>query len=371
VSGELSQGDGDAWSVAADSQVLDSKLRLRGEYAETSYDFDGVDSGEGRLDDDAHSLLAVYQPMQGKMIKGQPVTWELGTEYQNIGTFFRSLANPALPGDRELVRAFTNFNWTGLNLQAQAGREEDNVNDSPLLPKLRKELVTVAGSYTPTPDPDATQEQSKSFWGQPTFSGGIQYSKDKTIETPVGFQGSEVDIRTRNAQLMAYFSHDTWDWSIGHNVGWQDDETNLSPDTRNDLTDLAINLRIGERLSLGLQGQYNVIDDRSGGADSTGTLFGVNANAILVPNKLTGTLAYQVNEQKADDDSIDNKTQTLDMNVTWQAIEAKQNRPGLALWIQGQYQDIEDKVNVELSSQPFQVFVGATLSWPYSYPAAY
>jgi len=60
--------------------------------------------------------------------------------------------------DRELMRVFTDFNYSGFAAQLSLGRETDNVNDIALLPQTES-LQTVASlSFTPqgnqTPGPD-------------------------------------------------------------------------------------------------------------------------------------------------------------------------------------------------------------------------
>lgn len=363
--------EGDAWSVAAESLLLNNRLRLRGEYAGTRFDFDGPNTGSGKENDDAVALLVDYSPWTDKKVKNRPMNWQLGMEYKNIGTFFHSLANPGLPADKELMRGFTSLDWAGLNLQASLGREEDNVNDINILPRTRKDLITVQGTYSPPPKVEDKAGKKRNWLGTPTYSMGMQTVRDKTVFLPDGYEGGNIDLRTRDIQIMANFAYDSWYWSISRSVGWQDDFTDVSPDTRNDLTGLDVNLNIGERLSIGAQLQLSEIKDRDNNIDTTAWLTGITTTAILVPEKLTGTLSYQLNREKASDDSINRKSHIVDFNLSWQVRQPKNNRPGITVWLQGQYQDVKDEVEWSTANNPYQVFLGATITWPYSYPAAY
>ncbi|MDH3640286.1 MAG: hypothetical protein OES09_17735, partial [Gammaproteobacteria bacterium] len=146
LAGNNDRTEGDAYSLAAESLLANERLRLRGEYAKTDYDFDGVEGEFEKIDDDATAVLAEFTPWTDKTIKDKPATLNLGAEYQKIGLFFKSIANNFLPPDKELRRVYSDFNWSGLTVSASVGDEKDNVDDAPDLPKLRTELSGVAVS---------------------------------------------------------------------------------------------------------------------------------------------------------------------------------------------------------------------------------
>ncbi|HEC11860.1 MAG TPA: hypothetical protein ENI80_01165 [Acidiferrobacteraceae bacterium] len=377
VIGNTTVGKGDAWSVTAESLLVSSRLRLRGEYAKTRFDFDGPNQGFDKEGDDAQAFLALYQPWANKLINKQPLNIQLGIEYKKIGTFFRSLANPGLPSDKKLKRVFVNANWAGLNIQSSVGREEDNVNNIRTLPRLRKEQFQLAAAYTPLPSNAQGKPGSnpKTVWrrllGTPTYAMNIQTVRDQTISFPSIYQGGLVDSHTRAVQASANFTHQTWNWFASYYTGWQDDATNVSPDTRNDMASLGVNLRLGPRVNIGIQLQKNVINDQSNNIDTTSWLTGLNASATLIPNKLIGTLNYVNTTEEISDLSADRITQTVGFNLTWYARQARQNRPGVSIWLQGQYQDINDKVNTSQNTSPYQIFLGATVTWPTTYRATY
>ncbi|NOZ11786.1 MAG: hypothetical protein GXP09_12215 [Gammaproteobacteria bacterium] len=369
VAGDTTVGKGDAWGVAAESLLLSKRLRIRGEYAQTRFDFDGPNQGFGKESDNAQAMLVVYQPWVGKMIKNQPLGLQLGVEYKKIGTFFRSLANPGLPSDKDLKRVFGTANWAGLNVQASFGREEDNVNNISTLSRTRKEQALLTTSYTPIPNSTQgkPEDQAKSVWyrvlGTPTYAVSVQSVRDKTIYMPTTYQGGLIDSSTREVQLSANFNHTTWNWFANYYTGWQDDATNVSPDARNDMATLGVTFQAGSRVNVGMQVQKNVVNDLDNNLDTTSWLTNLNTSVILIPKKLTGTLSYTNSSDSTSDQSSDRVTQTVDFNLTWQARRAQQNRPGISLWLQGQYQDIEDRINISQNISPYQVFLGATVSW--------
>ncbi|MEW7979867.1 MAG: hypothetical protein AB2813_08720 [Candidatus Sedimenticola endophacoides] len=165
---DLSTG-GDAWSVSADGLLLDNRLRLRGEYARSAYDFDGA-GGEGAERDHGYSLLASYRPWLDKQIGGSYIDWNLGAEYKRLGTFFRSPANPGAVADRQVERLFSDLVWGEWGLQAALAQERDNVEGIAALPRIRTRHGGFNLNYTPAPAYDAQGMPETGWLGQPSYS---------------------------------------------------------------------------------------------------------------------------------------------------------------------------------------------------------
>src|SRR3546814_18719699 len=66
--------EGSGWSVAADTLWFDEALRLRGEYAQAKFDFDGKDEGFGPESASAYGLLASVETLRGAPLDGNPFT---------------------------------------------------------------------------------------------------------------------------------------------------------------------------------------------------------------------------------------------------------------------------------------------------------
>jgi hypothetical protein len=111
--------------------------------------------------------------------------------------------------------------------------------------------------------------------------------------------------------------------------------------------------------------------DRDNSVEATTLLAGVNATVEIVPNKLNGQISYQVNREEASDHTLDRSTSITDFNLVWQLRKPRVNKPGVSVWLQGQYQDIDDRVDAGASSSPYQVFLGTTIAWPYRYGTGY
>ncbi|MGE5768647.1 MAG: hypothetical protein ACM35H_15770, partial [Bacteroidota bacterium] len=96
VGGDPVVNEGSGWSVVADTLWFDEALRLRGEYAQSEFDFDGKNEGFGAEGAAAYGLLASLEPLRGATLDGNTFTWTVGVQREQVDTFFRSLANPSL-----------------------------------------------------------------------------------------------------------------------------------------------------------------------------------------------------------------------------------------------------------------------------------
>ncbi len=371
VSGDELITDGDGWSVVLESRLAEDRVKLRGEIAETDFDIDGDLDVFDAERDDAHQILMEVSPWLGKTLNGEPLHWNFGAEYKEVGLFFRSLANASLPFDKELVRAFSTLQWGSLALQVQAGREKDNVDDIEGLPKLRNQLVFGNLSYTPQPQYDENGQPQLSWFGQPSFNVSTQYAQLKHTVLPAAFLGGRVNQRTTYHQLGASFQYNSWSWSVGHGFGREEDLTGLMSDRRNELSDLAANWQVGQRVLLGAQLQYNTISDVRSSLTTRSWIGNLSAEAVLIRDRLTAGINLSVNQDSASDDSLDTKTRTYGFSVNWQAIRPQRNWPGVLIWLRGERQELEDAITPANDSSPYQMFLGASVNWSVSVPGMY
>ena len=366
--GDELEVDGDGWSLAAESYLVHNKIRIRAEYAESGFDFDGRGDGFEREGDEATSVLLQFSPWAGSLWKEQAVVFDFGLEYQKIGLFFHSLANPGLPSDRELLRPFALLQWGGMALQLSLGREKDNVDSLNDIPRLTNELSTLTASYSPLLAMDDAGNIDYGFFGQPSFSLSMQYNDQFNTSVPVDYFATAIEQRIDFSHFTANFLYPWWSWNIGYGSGWSKDFSDLSPDQRNRITDFGLNFQVGERLLLATLLQYNSILEHELAVSSRYVLGNLNAEWIMIPGKLHSTLNFSLNDEQRSDDTYHSITETIGFSLNWTLRQALDNRPGLALWLRGEYQDFDDKLADENDTRPYQVFVGVSIAWPVSYP---
>ena len=365
--GDPTATGGRAGSLSADGNMLGKRLRLRGEYAATQFDFDGIDAGNPAQHDRAYAALAQLTPWHDKIVGGQPMVVSVGAENQRIGTFFRSPANPTGVADRQATRGFASLDWHGLNAQFSLGHETDNVDDLALLPRTETTLGILSLTYTPlqVPGPDA-QIPPPSWYGQPTYN--MTYvNVDQGVEKASTTLTSGALHATRNLSLSAAFNYPTWNWSVAHTLGKDDDLKNIGPDTENDLTQLTANLRFGDKLTLGPTAQLNHVTNKdNNNLDSDTTTMGLNLGYAFT-QRLSANLNYNLNHQHVKDGSSDLKTKDTTGNLSWLAQPAQGLKPGVTLALEGLYHRADDRVIASNNVNNYQVFVKAAVSWQPGY----
>lgn len=352
----------DAAALAVDSLTFDQRVRLRGEYARSDTDFDGAGTLVGDESDSAHSLLAQYQPPQ-RELRGDAFGWNVGAEHSEVGPWFYSLANPALPADKRLDRAFSGFTWGGLSVNAQAARETDNVDDDSHIPRLRTDYFTLGGNYTPFRQPAETGV-GRLFNG-PSFAFIAQRMAQTHTDVPAAFGGHAIDQDTEVVYAGARFSPGNWSWDLAHTRTWFDDTAGLQADYTNDLSELGVDMMLSDRISLSPRIQYNRLDDRDNGVATRTVTAMLGASAALIPGKLDASLNYALNRERADDDSLDNDSYSVDALLNWTLIQPRENRPGLSLFASGSYFD--DRNATGSSTDLYQIFAGLRIGWPVAY----
>lgn len=367
IGGDPTAAGGRAGSLIADGNLLDRRLRLRGEYAATRYDFDGRQAGNPAQSDRGYAALATFTPWHQKMVMEQPLAASIGVENRRIGTFFRSPANPSGIADRQLIRSFLAMDWYGLNAQASLGHETDNVDDLALLPRTETTQGVVSLTYTPLQKLTAEgQLPTPAWYGQPTYNI-THVDVDQGVEKATSTLASGALHATRNTTLSAMFNYSTWSWSISHAFGKDDDFINVAPDTENRMTQLAANMRVGEKLSVSPSVQFNEITNKDNRAlDSETMTVGLNMGYAF-SQRINSSLGYNVNRQQTDDNSTDVRTHDIIANLSWMVQPAQGLKPGMALALEGQYHDAEDRVTVSNDQNNYQLFLKASVFWQPGY----
>ena len=337
---------GTAWSLSADSLLFSDRLRLRGEYAHSHYDFNTVDNlaADG---DDAYDFLATFSD---KTTSG--LNWNIGAETRQVGTFFKSLANQALPSDRRLISAFGGGQWTTVGLQLSFERQTDNVNDIAQLPRIRTYLGNVVLNWAPQ------ITVADSWMGAPSFS--VMYSRQNQDQTstPSGSIQAPIDNDLNSWQASAMFSYPSGNWGATFiNTQFRDHSRQ-----QDDTDTLGVNFDsyvtfFHQRLSLSPSIQYNRVDDKIIHEDSTVVTYGLQTAFVALPEVIDGSVTFNLNQNRSSNNAIDNDTLTINLALNWHVLEAKRNRIGIDLGFTGMYNDINDQVAANNAIDTYQLFL--------------
>ncbi|MEJ2590766.1 MAG: hypothetical protein P8178_05070 [Candidatus Thiodiazotropha sp.] len=341
----------DAGSFVVDSLTWEQRLRLRGEYARSTTDFDASAPLLGDTSDHALDLLATYQQPQSQL-GDAAFYWNLGAEHKRIGLDFYSLGNVGQPTDKLLNQVFGGFNWGGWAMNGQLARQRDNIDNDPRFPHLNTDIVALSTSYSPLDMPELTGFMR--LFAQPSLSVTAQHWTRRHQDIPVAYAGDRLDDATDVVTAMLQFVPGNWSWDIVQTHTSFRDHANIQPDSLDDYTDLGLNLPLTQNLTLGTRLQYDHFNDQT--HDTLTETIGAQANLGIsaMENRLNASLAYTLNRNMADDGSVDTTNYTIDAAASWIATQVRPNRPGLTLFTQGSYQDDQDLL---------QIFAGLRVDW--------
>lgn len=358
VIGGPGASSGNAGSLVADSNLLQQRLRLRGEVATSKYDFDGSAGSLAPLGGHAYSGLVTYVPWSDMVVSGQPFMWNMGLEKKLISTYFQSLSNPGAISDRDMSRVFTGVNWYGLNAQFNAGKESDNVDDNPLIPVTDTKQRSGVFTFTPQMNymPQANGQPPATPWyGQPSFNASF-LSLNKDIVQLNGAAVYQPTHATYTSIAGGNFQYATWNWGITQT--WVRDQgynLDTTPQTRTASTQLQGNFRLMQKLNVGMNAFSQDVDNVEAGTKTDGAGGGLNL-AYPFTDKISSTLAYSVRHDWASG-STGTVTNNTAAAVNWALATPHGAKPGVTLGVNGSYQDVSN------GSSTYQVFLRASLVW--------
>jgi len=350
--GDGGSSKGTAWSLSADSQLLNDRLRLRGELARSDYDFDSADSLAAE-NDTAYSLLASFADSTRS-----GTNWNAGVETREIGTFFKSLANQSLPSDKRLLRFFGGAQWTTLGVQASLERQKDNVSDLKVLPRIKTSLSMLSVNWAPT------QTAPVGWLGAPSLGVSLSRQQQDQIYTPAGFLQAPADNTLNQWQVSATFSYAKGNWGLTLGDNRFRDRANLQDDTDTRSLYFDSSLSLGQRVSLSPSVHVDRTEDLDLKQTSSVVTYALQSTFILRPDKLDGALDLNLNQNQTSDDSIDNNTLTANAALNWHLKPAHPNRPGWDLGFSAQYNDQTDNRVATNSIDIYQAFVTLTAVLP-------
>ncbi|MPZ10187.1 MAG: hypothetical protein GEU89_08230 [Kiloniellaceae bacterium] len=355
--------EGRGWSLAADTLWFDEALRLRGEYAQSEFDFDGKDEGFDAETASAYAVLASLEPLRGATLDGNTFTWTVGVQREQVDTFFQSLANPTLQPDRETTSVFTDFFWDEFAAQLRVDHRLSNVDDLGFLPTDRNIDVYFNGTYTPFVEP--LEDGSLPWYGQPFFglSAGL-YEIDRIARSD-DFPDDDADNTTRSLTLSTGASYERWSWNLSHSIYSFEDHVDISSDTLNNSTGLSAYILVDDWLTLSPSVQWDNFEDLDLGDDNQTLNLGLGADITVIPETLSATLYYALNHGMGDGDAPD--TSSLNGELVWTLQPPEANKLGVALALSGFIQETNDDFSNSEADLQYQAFTTLRLSLPVVY----
>ncbi len=356
------RSDGDGFAVAADSLWLEERLRLRGEFSRSRFDLDGAGGAVDPETDEAYSALANYAILQNELVDDLPLNWNLGIQHERLGTFFGSIANPFLIGDRITTTLFSDVTWDTFAFQAQAGHQTNNVNSLDGLPRDRTLNLFLNGSYAIFPGPE--DEPLPEWLGLPSFGLSFSIVDIDQTDRPDDFD-AEAESQTISSTASFSTSYDTWSWYLSETVNSVNDTVGGDGDTLGFLTSLGAQFLVGEQINLAPYTQWS-LDENQNLNDTVHTwLVGFGAGAEILPSVLSTNLNYSYSHARGAQNTLD--THIFGGELLWTFLQAEQNRPGMAFSLSGTIQESNGDAILSTQDRVYQVFLSLKTTLPASY----
>ncbi len=367
----LQAGSGNAWMAGFATQALGGKLQLHAQYAGSSFEFPAaLGASNVRAHDHASDLEADFNtPL--------PDLWTLGAQLgdQRVGTYFRSLANPALAPDQWMLTGVATVSGHSLTMGVNASQTEDNTDDNPAIATVQTRPWGLSASYGPMLPPSVTR-----WLGTPSLNTSWQSARTSTIALPFGAQSDANRITNGSATLN--FIHPHWSWQAGVTNGSFTDLTGLQDNTHNQGPTLGLNVNVGTSLTLGLNAQYLDTHDLKTGSHQRDRNYAFTASDASFGGRVTTQLSFSINHNVQQQISgllpslipAANSTvlKTVASQLQWIVLPATASRGGLNLGLSLAWNDstgfnaaaLTQHGYGALTSRGYQVLLTVSSSWP-------
>jgi len=358
--------EGQAWNAIMDGFFMDRALRLRLEHATSTYDFDGRRFGFEAVEDTAWSGLVTLTPQVSAT--DTPISWHIGAETQQVGAFYRSLANPDLANDVNMHRLFLAAERENWFLDTSYTLEQDNLDNNPLYPtsETQRWLAQIGYSDIDTPAPGSLYE----ILGQPSYTVSLDRTRHHDLDTPSGY--SPEDITTQGVRISAAFHQPRWNWAVEAGIEQLSDHTGWQPDTQQQHLGGQFGLALNERYQLTAGLQSTRTRYRNSGERIHQQLYHLGASAELIPHRLAARFDVNFNRFNAEDDPFFAQHQVnryASGQLVWTLREARTNRAGISLSLSYSGNQLKDRLSNRPTLNEEQLWLKLQTTLPSSYPS--
>jgi len=353
--------EGEGWSAVVEKGFSNQRLKLRGEYARTFYDQDGIAGAAPKQESDGVSMSAEARVFEEPpLMFGQSVDLVIGGGYDRIGTYFQSLANTGIAADRDAYSAYSRFNWGAMSANLKYVYETNNVDNLAALATDRLQNLEADVNYS-----FAQQTDGLAWLGTPNIYVSGLIADMGRQDTPAGYLGPETNNVTTSLTIGGGSNYGSWFWGASHSYSSFNDRTNGSSDTVNNATSFNIGWTASERFAVNGNVQFNVFKDRDVGTTSYTTNVGADLSAALLPEVLNLNLDYNLN--LATGSGVLPDTQLLNGEIEWTFLQPQADNVGLALAVGGSMENINGNANSSDDETAYQGFLVLRLKVPFDY----
>jgi hypothetical protein len=371
---------GDSWNIGLDSRLAGGSVALAVERAGSNFDPDGIGVGAPERSDDA--MRATLSLASGGAFGSGPFSyWAAEFQHREVGLDFYSMGNLALPGNIEAHSAYFQAGWRDFAVDLDLARERSNPDDDPGLATQTLDRAGVNLGWSP-----GTLDAERGPWrwlGAPAVNSWLYRYESSQPDADAQLVGFDVDNATDEVGLALTFARARLNWSLQLALVDYDDRSapvfdgnfllyEPPSDSRNIQASLQASWAASERITLDAYVQRNKLDESELDDIYRSTAYGLSGNIVVLPNRLTARAGLNFGRDHSDFGNPQFLAERLnsrvaDLQLSWQALQARPGRPGLSLSLSGSYARNED-LALLADDELWSVFVGAQLDWRLSRP---
>ncbi|MBN8542760.1 MAG: hypothetical protein J0M34_00670 [Alphaproteobacteria bacterium] len=362
---DATQSKGRGWMVGSEWQGLKDQLNLRGEFANTDFDYDGEANDLSAINDDAvrgRSIIALIGDLDPRTFDA--MGWSLTLDRQKVGSFFHSMANSNYAADQDRYGVTSNFFHESLSITGDLSTSDNNVNSISTIPTDRSNSASVQLSVSPEYFGSAWEKND--WFTYSSFNAGAYSTQQDRKQTPATFNGLDMQqhISGGNAGWSTAFGEELT-LNLSHSYSKFTDDVTTDNDQDSGLSELAITYTPNERFSMTPSLQHERQHFKTLG-DRSNYFAAVDMNYILIPDTLTN---HSYGSVQLNDSGDEDRQYNASTELYWNIRQADKNHIGYGISWSANYQRVEESANTFRfdAGEQFTTYVSFKINAPYGW----
>jgi len=321
---ETGQHAGEAWSVSADTALLERRMKLHFEYAGSSLDWQHSGKTEtGR----AYSFGTEFHSA-----KSSPITWYLGTEIDKVAPRFGSLANPSLGDDWRRLRTYGALSTDEWKFDLSLDRRLSNLEDNAVTPTVQNQKGQFTAAWAPS------QATGGLFPGRQSYKLIADYGQSERIAEAPPTEPEQHREKAVSVMLQTEVTHADWLWGVRAKGGEKPGK--MDADDSSGVRTLALDF-YGDIAAKRLRPtvSWRRLRDQATGTTEEHWRAGLNSSAITLRDDLKADVKLTYQQRFRSDGGKGDSGFSFGANLAWRLRRAAEGRRGLMLAFSGGYLD--------------------------------
>ena len=355
------ESSGSARSIAFDSLLVDQRLRLYLEAAQSQFDFDGEQASAGSLKDSAYQFVTQYSGLPfGNGI--EPWQWSVALEKLIVEPNFHVLTNQQLSADVDYRNLSANISKGAWSSQLFYKMESDNL-DHRYSATNHIDTAGVDLNYTGyRQDLNSTLDSWSYRWLYQLTQHSQQGVELDTASTPL----AKNDYLSEFIQLSSAFGYPWGNWYLTLSQNTFTDDSGLQPDSLTRGTEIGGDITLNDQHTLTASLNYydTTEDDSSLNNQSLGYHFGLESSFSPVAITTSLSIDYdRADDKQSDELAVDQNQLAVNAIIARKFRQAHGVSPGIDVQLRASYFDLKSNLSSDQDSSFYEVFVDLNIYW--------